>query len=872
MVASISAMTGGQGHYYLGLAAEDYYLSGGEPLGQWYGTGASQLGLYGIVERHPFHNVSHGRSVDDSTKLVQIQKQHGRKEHAVGWDITASAPKSLSVVWSQANPEIRSVIQECHRTAVRAMVQYLEDTAAWTRRGKGGHKREKASLVVACFEHGTSRANDPQLHTHCLVLNVCVRADGSTGTLESRSLYKAKMAAGSIYRAELAYQLERRLGLVCEREKSWFGLRGVPKPLTDEFSKRRQVIEEKLAAEESVDPKRAAELAISTREAKETRPRAELFDEWQKVGRKFGFTGKDVEQLIGMQNPRPELAERTAAAIKAAIEKVTHQQSHFSERDFVRYVAEEAQGLGFGADTVISAARQHLATSPEIIHLGGSPVEPRYTTREVFELEKKMLADVEATKGSRLHLVSEKTVQYVLERFASLTKEQADAVRHVTAKEGSIAAVSGMAGTGKTKLLEATRVAWERDGYTVLGCALAGKAACGLEEGSGIKSVTIAKMLQELNRGVTETAAHHLKQLARAAAGMTTWKPDAVKLTQKTIVVCDEASLVDTKQMAEIVAKCRQAGAKLVLVGDAAQLQAIERGGSFKAISDRVGQASLTNIIRQKEAWAREAVKSFASGNADMALKAYAERGFVRVAESRKEAVQNVIESWSRAGVRKPQENLILASTNEECRKLNSLAQEAWLKSKRLPGFRVRVGADYLYLGTPHLKNKHGERLFEGDRILFERNSRAYGVRNGQLGTIKRIDQVHRTFTVMLDGQRKPITLSYRYYKDFSLGYCVSVHRAQGITVDNSYLLVGGSMEHREMAYVQASRARKSTRFFTDKWEAGEELADLKRQMNQSREKTLAHSILAEARSLAHQPPEIGGRPQCESISQNIGR
>lgn len=169
---SIAAMASGQERYYTELAREDYYLAGGEPPGYWLGKGAHALGLDGAVEKVALSHLFSGLDPEGKRPLVQLQK--GR-DHQPGRDHTFSAPKSVSVLWSVAPPDLREAIERAHARAVQAAVSYLEETAAWTRRGRGGETLEKAGLIVAAFPHSTSRAQDVQLHTHALVLNVASR-------------------------------------------------------------------------------------------------------------------------------------------------------------------------------------------------------------------------------------------------------------------------------------------------------------------------------------------------------------------------------------------------------------------------------------------------------------------------------------------------------------------------------------------------------------------------------------------------------------------------------------------------------------------------------------------------------------------------
>ena len=239
---SIGAMgkAGGRaGDYYVNLAREDYYTRGGEPPGQWRGQAVAALGLEGAVSRSSLRALLEGYHPTTGQPLVQ---QAG-SAHRAGWDLTFSALKSVSVLWSQAEPATRTAIQAAQQAAVDRTLTFLQDHAAFTRRGKGSTLAEPVTgLVIATFEHSTSREQDPQLHTHCLVANMAPRRDGSWGSLESRHLYQWKMAAGALYRAELAQQLRDRLPVDIQRDERAFRLHGIPHPIEQHFSKRSQQI------------------------------------------------------------------------------------------------------------------------------------------------------------------------------------------------------------------------------------------------------------------------------------------------------------------------------------------------------------------------------------------------------------------------------------------------------------------------------------------------------------------------------------------------------------------------------------------------------------------------------------------------------
>lgn len=837
---SIGAMASGQGEYYLHLAREDYYLEGGEPPGKWQGRGASTLGLQGEVAGDQLAQLLEGFSAVGHSPLVQ---NAGKDRHQPGWDLTFSAPKSVSVLWSQADKQIRHEIQQAHAAAVKQAISYIEDTASFTRRGRGGHTREPAGLIVAMFEHGTSRAVDPQLHSHCLVLNIGSRSDGTTGSLLSKPLYLHKMATGTLYRAELACQLERRLGVICERTKSWFEIAGIPKAVMECFSKRRAAIEERLSAQGLETASAAAFAALTTRKVKDlVPPREQLFGAWQNSGKEQGFDRSQIRAMLD-RTPKRNQAREVAAAFREAVNTITASQSHFSEKDFIRHAAEAAQGRGLGASVIVSRARQELEHSKDFVRLGATNEEQRYTTLEMMRLERELLKTAQEMKNDTSHRVRAAVAKDILAKKPTLTAEQRAAFVHATQEAGAVRVISGMAGTGKTYMLRACREAWEKAGFKVAGAALSGKAAQELQMGSGIVSDTLAKRLWDLEHGGHQDRARHdVKQTARPALSKPTHPLNPFNVDKRTIVVLDEAGMVGTRQMERLIKAVERGGGKLVLVGDAKQLQAVEAGGPFAALGKRLGQAELTDIIRQDQAWARQSVHELARGESAAALRRFAEHGLLSISKSRDEAIRAMVSDWKKTGLKNPKENLIFVGTNLEADRVNGLCQVALLKRDgSLPKAKIKVGTITI----------HG-----GDRVLCTKKSRVYGVENGDTGTAVRIDPIRRTITIELDRGRT-VTVPVREYEDLRLGYAVTTHKGQGATVDRAYVLIGGSMQDREISYVQASRARHETRLYTDELEAGENLHGLVRQMSQSRVKTLAHDVVGQRDTEQTLSPEI---------------
>lgn len=817
---SILAKKSGQGRYYTELTAEAYYLEGGEPPGVWLGEGARRLGLQGEADKDLFSSLYEGLT-PEGRKLVQ---NAGAGDRKCGWDLTFSAPKSVSVLWSQLGGEYGHEIRASHAQAVEAAMAYLEETAGFTRRGKGGAVKEKADLICCAFEHGTSRALDPQLHTHVLVLNIGVRRDGTTGSLTSPEFYDHKMAAGAIYRAELARNLKQRLGLEIRKEKTWFEIEGVSRKLIEVFSKRRMAITEKLAELELAGPKASEMAALSTRSAKDCVPRSELFGGWGKTGTENGFGKEEAQRLIreGRIYPDADLKRvQQERIVGEALGEITRKDAYFPERELVRRTAEHAVEHGLSAKECLSAARAHLH-SEQSVRLAEDSGYMQYTTREMCRLETSMLECVQRLAERRGPVGTLQPWQ-----GEKLNEEQRSAVSHITEAPGSLKAVSGMAGTGKTTMLQAAREVWSEAGLKVWGAVIFAKAARGLQEEAGIASSTVAKLLIKLDKLETE---------GRKA-------PD--------VLVVDEAGLVDTRHMARVLAHCDSKRIKLVIVGDERQIQPIEAGGPFYSITGRMGAVELKTIIRQKEDWAKEAVHAMADGHALSAMEEFARRGRLTITDTREEARSALVAEWRKNGLEKPENHLILAATNADIAILN----------RQIQAMRKNQG----YLWGESVRNPdNGNNFYEADRVRFKRNSPAHGVENGTLGTVTGVfpgllggpGSLH----VQLDNSGKTVAVSFRNYTDVVLGYAATTHCAQGMTATNAYVLTDPSMQDKHLSYVQFSRAREQTKVFAARMELDtehrSELEALSKTMSRDRTKRLALDLLpgADRRGIEPEP------------------
>ncbi|GAC1478227.1 MAG: hypothetical protein NVS2B11_01630 [Acetobacteraceae bacterium] len=356
----------------------------------------------------------------------------------------------------------------------------------------------------------------------------------------------------------------------------------------------------------------------------------------------------------------------------------------------------------------------------------------------------------------------------------------------------------GYAGTGKSAMLGVARAAWEAQGYTVRGAALSGIAAEGLEAGSGIASRTLASL---------EFA----------------WKDGRDLLTSRDVLVVDEAGLVGSRQMARVLSAAEAAGAKVVLVGDAEQLQAIEAGAAFRALAERHGAAEIGEVRRQRAEWQRTATRELATARTEGALERYEAAGMVQGHATQAAARAAVVDGWDVARRQRPTASqVILAYTRADVAALNGLARER----KRASG---DLGSDQV------VQTERGERAFvAGDQLMFLRNERGLGadpegrggiaVKNGTLGTVLAVAAGGERLTVRLDGPggavgagagqaggnagSRVVTFSLQEYGHVDHGYAATIHKAQGVTVDRAHVLVSAHMD-RHAAYVALTRHRE---------------------------------------------------------------
>jgi conjugative relaxase-like TrwC/TraI family protein len=835
MVATLSRAGSGSWRYYA-LSHETKHFPG-----VWWDGGAAQaFGIEGIVTPDQFRNVCHGYSPDGRVALVAVA---GSEAFRPGFVFTFLPPKSVSIAWALATaPELRREIEAAVDASVAYTLKELNERCGFSRRGHGGQKTVKADLLVSLFTHYASRANEPLLHKHAYFHNVTLGEDGKTGTLAAGELFRHKMAAGAIFRCDLAERLRSGPGFECERkldEKgrplSWFEIKGITQEQIDHFSSRASEIRKVLGTGSFASALAAEAAAFRTRPPKDEMPLPDLLERSKKEGEKVGLRPGAIEALTHRARPQYDQEEKASAAADRALKKLTAKQAHFAERELLRFSAEEAQATGVGAARVTAKVTE-LLQGPRLENLGELKKEHRYATPETVAKEKTLLEAIDRVREPREEKIPRRAAEKVLAKHKEFGPEEVAAFRKLIFGEERLQALDGLPGTGKTSVLRALAETYEKTHRPVVGCAVAGKAARGLEIRAGIKSHTIFRLLRDLEETtgarVRARTKHHLTQLVRTAVKLPARRQrPRVKLPRGAVLVVDEASMVSSETMNRLLLAAEKKNARVILVGDHHQLQPVDGAAPFGRIRKAIPSSTLTDIRRQTNPADRQNVEHFAQGNAEEALRNIQSRGLLTVKEDRLYALEDLIAKWKEVGVRNPRENVILANTNAEVQSLNERAQAQRMKAKELGIRGMKI---------------NGTSFRSGDRVLCTMNS-SLGVSNGDFGTIVGFDRRagKKAVVVLLDSTKTKVTLPVRTYGEYlTLGYAATTHKLQGATVENAWVLVAGPLQDRQATTVQASRHKKELRLVTDEYEAGKDLQDLISKASNNREKTLAHDVI----------------------------
>ena len=852
MVASIRRMTAGNGYKYLlkTVVAGDgdrslstpltrYYAETGTPPGRWMGGGVRDLSLHEgneVTERQLELLIGHGRHPVTEAQLGRAYPAYdkGSKRKAVaGFDFTFSIPKSASVLWAVTDSGTQAVIADAHHAAVKEMVDFMEREIAASRSGASTSKGavaqvEVTGLIAAAYDHYDSRASDPHLHTHVVISNkVRTVYDGKWRSLDSRPLHSWTVALSELHQAVFADHLTRALGVTWEprergrdRNPDW-AVASIPQFLVKRFSGRSADIDvaaDKLIEEYVVQhgrrPGRATinkirnRASLATRPAKQVHSLADLTESWRT--RATAVLGRDAtDWASGLVNNPPQRVLRAddvplnviTDVAQTVLSVVGEKRSTWRRANLYAEAARQTMGWRFAATTdreaitgmVVDAAEQtslrltppELAIVPAVFTRqdGTSMFRPKhsvvYSSEAILAAEDRLLerAEIRTAPIVEVDHVDEVAVQQ--RKGQRLSPEQIQALATIATDGRQLDLLVGPAGAGKTTAMRALHATWTRQHGkgSVVGLAPSAAAAQVLAEDLGIACENTAKWLYEHDHG-------------------------GATFTKDQLVIVDEATLAGTLTLDQLSAHAAEVGAKVLLVGDWAQLQSVDAGGAFAMLVEaRDDVPELVDIHRFAQEWEKAASLDLRHGHTE-AVNAYLSHDRVREGTS-EEMLDAAYAAWS-ADIAAGMSSVLIADSAHAVNDLNARA-----RAERMVSGEVGAGRDVSLV--------EGTSASVSDLVITRRNDRRLRtlrsgwVRNGDRWTVTDV-RTDGSLVVRRQGRKYggAIVLPATYVaQHVDLGYAVTAHRAQGITVDTAHV-VAADRTTRENFYVAMTRGRES--------------------------------------------------------------
>ena len=861
----------------------EYYTAGEEPDGVWF----NPKGLFGLadggkVDSSDFHRLYNGFAPNTGGKLTQ---NAGSERRSAGLDMTFSADKSVSALWAVADPELRSEIERAHNDAARVA---LEETVlrhcAYTRirNRDGGIEVLPADISAAMFQHGTSRDNDPQLHTHCVIFNAArTHRDGKYRALHQHPVYTWMKAAGAVYRNALAWSLQERLGIRIEqygKDGEFTRIAGMPGDLIGHWSKRRAAIIE--AAREmgftvEGNAPRAAAANKITRAGKSPDNDPEIrHGRWRSEAEGYVEREALIASLLGKAE---EITQEQIRALTEVLEelpyRLTREEAVFRLPDIVERVGNATAGLL--NHEAVATSIERVLLSPEVVRLTRPPraAEGRadmahtrlYSTRHNLQMEievRDMAAGMAADTGHSLSAQAiENKVTGLLAAGYPLSEEQITAIRTVTSSGGRVAIIEGAAGSGKTTTLRPIADLYREHGQSIIATAVAWRTAVALGNDIDARPFCVDKLLRLAARG-------------------------GIEIDGDTTIIVDEAGMLSTRQAHHILQLSERHGAKIVFAGDTQQQQPVEAGPGLRLVRDAVGSVRVDRIRRQKadledilvhvhgenpeaarfrtgmmgeqertrivaeyEAmedkpaftpWQVAASEALRDGDAASAIAAHHARGRFHIGYDEEKTLTGLVDDWDRYQREHPDKSsVVLARTRAEVRALSYLMRErrfaALPDGERPDTDRVTV---IVSRGTEDERTTSPLEIVRGDRLRIGATHWEKQLFNGTVVTVDDF-KVQRGEA----GTEPGVLISARtedgrevifrhdeirdWYGNIRLdhGYALTITSAQGLTVDRTFLLAD-ARPARETIYPAATRHREGLDIYVNRAPLALDIAD----------------------------------------------
>ena len=861
----------------------EYYTAGEEPDGVWF----NPKGLFGLVDggkvdSSDFHRLYNGFAPNTGSKLT---RNAGSERRSAGLDMTFSADKSVSALWAIADPELCSQIEKAHNDAARVA---LEETVlrhcAYTRiRNRDGEIEVlSADIAAAMFQHGTSRDNDPQLHTHCVIFNAArTHRDGKYRALHQHPVYTWMKAAGAVYRNALAWSLQERLGIRMEqygKDGEFTRVAGMPEDLIGHWSKRRAAIIE--AAREmgftvEGNAPRAAAANKITRAGKSPDNDPEIrHARWR--GEAEGYVEREalIASLLGKAE---EITQERIRALTEVLEdlpyRLTREEAVFRLPDIVERVGNAAAGL-LNHDAVATSIERVLL-SPEVVRLTRPPrsAEGRadmahtrlYSTRHNLQMEQEVRDMAEGMAADTGHSLPAQAigakVAGLLKAGYPLSEEQIAAIRSVISSEGRVAIIEGAAGSGKTTTLRPIADLYREHGQNIIATAVAWRTAVALGNDVDARPFCVDKLLRLAARG-------------------------GIGINKDTTIIVDEAGMLSTRQAHHILQLSERHGAKIVFAGDTQQQQPVEAGPGLRLIRDAVGSVRVDRIRRQKadledilthvqgetpEAarflansmaeerrtriltyyenmkgklvftpWQVAAAEALRDGDAASAIAAHHLRGRFHIGYDEEKTLTGLVDDWDRYQRANPDKSsVVLARTRAEVRALSHLMRERRFASfpdgERADTERVTV---IVSRGTEDERTTSPLEIARGDRLRIGATHWEKQLFNGTVVTVDdfkvEMSEAGTEPSVLISARTEDgRCVSFRHdeirdwYGNIRLdhGYALTITSAQGLTVDWTFLLAD-ARPSRETIYPAATRHREGLDIYVNRAPLALDIAD----------------------------------------------
>jgi conjugative relaxase-like TrwC/TraI family protein len=805
----------------------------GEQLGRAYPTFPS------VQERIDKRVVGIDGSLDGESRAAEIaritheEEHRGPKTAVSGFDLTFSVSKSVSVLWGLADADTQTRLVEAHHEAVAEVLAFFEREVATTRAGANARngavaQHEVVGVAATAYDHWDSRCGDPQLHTHVVVSNkVRTVYDQKWRSLDSIPIHRSVVAISEHYNAVLADILTRRFGVQWNRRdrgadrNQALEITGVSEELLAEFSNRSREIDietDRLIEEYAAtygrrpSPKTIVELrataTIATRPEKELHSLAELTDGWRQRAEDLLDTGstewaRGITAGVSAPTLRAEdvpldVVARVGQQVIGVVGEKRSTWRHWNlwaeaSRQTMEWRFATPRDREAVVGMVVDAATQaslrltppELATSPDAFRRedGSSRFRPQHSTvfssADLLAAEDRLLvrANTRTAPTLKPSLIKAAVSRAVLGH--RLTEGQAQALTMIAGSGRQVDLLVGPAGAGKTTAMRALHAAWTttHGPASVVGLAPSAAAAQVLADDLGIACDNTAKWLHEHDHGRAE------------------FKPGQ-------LVIIDEAALAGTHTLDKITGLATEAGAKVLLVGDWAQLQSVDAGGAFSMLVEASDDTpELVEILRFDHDWEASATAALRENDTDV-IGIYVRND--RVREGNTDAMTDAAYDAWRHDIQAGLASVLVTEAKATVEKLNQRARaERILAGETEPGREVELA--------------YGNRASAGDLIVTRRNQRHLRslrggwVHNGDRWRITDVTPDGSVIAARIDQKSAgTVVLPAAYVREhIDLGYAITAHRAQGSTVDTAHVLASGAT-NRENLYVSMTRGRKS--------------------------------------------------------------